>query len=1137
MTWGMAAALLAFGVSPAPDGPPRAEAPKTSAVPFFLDVPADRETFWNRLLRPDFVVVDGAEFQGLRDREAAKPPGGTRPPIILSVAAAGRVDGDWARLSIAFGIVVERDGPAWATVRLDGLTLARASVGGKDIPARVGEDRAWQVELPGRGEHLATIEVLAPVRGAADSRRLDLAIPPAASTRIDLDVPRDVLTASTAANEPMAVAHPGGSDGPASRISARLNPRAKLELVWRERANPAVLLPTLLAVQGEIALEVERGFLRTRSQWIVSAVRGSVDRISFRAGPGEEVLDVEVDDEPAVFEGRAEAGRLVVLIPLDEPLRPDRPRRLRVTARRAMASIDATRVTFQGYPFDEAKVQTGVLAISRAGPLFPVPTAGRGLRRIDARTELPERLRARPDILMAFEFTAQPFELGLQIEPEPPLVRIDSRATVTLEPQSARVDSRFDCRVTQGRPFELSFLIPEGLDLESAGPPEVVESSRVVAEGPAPPPGSPPIAGARVLTIALARAAREAETFQVSLKGRAEIDAGPPVSIPLFCPREPSSGSVVVVGSRDLAIEPGDGRPSPFQVNWGAVPPGWAWPGGAAPPPEASLLWFRHDAGARDLPLRITARPLSLRHGSATTATIDRRGADVVDDIEVAVAHGAISGLDVILPPEVPDRWEVDGVDLAGRDPIGQEPDGSRRHRLRFAREVSGGFHLRFRYRLPFAEPVAQGRDGSFRLATIRPAEGTCTGRQARLASQPGLAIEAQAPGWTAEPPEPAAPAEAGPSTRRVLERADDAHAPITVIARAEVAVPLPATIVSRAWIRTLQRSDGDLETAAWFRVESRDNAVSVALPPGSRWIRARVAGAEAVANDIEVLDADRYRIRIAPGVNPGPTLVGFEYVVPAAANVGPLLPPVILGDAVVQQTCWEVQVIGTRVGVGVPAGWTDENQWYRDGVIWKRRPWKSSAEMAAWVAGADTSPATPHDLGSGESYGRHGYLFSRAGSSAPLPFRIESRFALVAICSGPVLAIGLLVLARRPPPRSLAILGLILAFLAGTFGEVSVILLVLQSASLGLILLVAAVVMQRLIARGDVPPRPAAAARMVVSPSAASSPQGEPDESTVIRASRPADAMSTADHPASDPASITRKTPIAPSTASLGPQ
>ncbi len=1103
---------------PTPPGP--AEAP----IPIFLSTPADRETFWKMLGRPDAVILDGELYRKLRQAaEAGRAAGPAVPAVVESLAATGEVAGDWATLTAEFRVALESDGPAWVPVQLDGLTLSGAREGTLDLPTRIADGRAWQVELRGKGEHVVRIGLLAPVRSTAEGRRVDLPIPPVASTRVDLVVPRTVLDASTGPNEPVAVVPVEGGSG--ARLSARLSPRSRIELSWRERADPALKLPALISAQGSIAVEIERGSIRTSGSWIVGAVRGTAGQLTIRLDAAEEVLDVDVDGKPVQVETRREGGRQAVVIPLAEPLRPGTTRGVLLNTRRPIPTGGTARVTLQGYAFDQAKIQGGAIAIARIGPLFLNPTPGRGLRRIDPRTELPEGLRTRADIALAFEFNDQPFELGLAVEPAPPRLRVESRTTVTIDPRSARLQTRLVCRASQGRVFEIQVLLPKGLDFEAAEPAEVVESAQVVPLDQK----SNAVAGVdvpRILSIVLTPQAREAqaeaEGVEIQLKGWCAIDPSAPVELPLFRPLGDSStgGRVAVVGDRNVSVElaPEGDEPSGYRADWGPPPVDWAWPG-RAPGADTGLLWLRSESAPETLPLRVTIRPRTIRHESTLTALVDRRGADVTDEIAGEVAFGSLRRIDLLLPPEVPARWEVEGIELAGREPLGQDADGSRRYRLRLARDHLDSFRLRIRYRLPFAEAPSADRAGRLRLAPIRVLEGSSTGQKVVASAEPGVDIKVDAKGWAATAsPDPVGGPEPGPSSRIALTRVDEKAGPVVVVAGPGPRVPMPGVVVSRLWIRTVQRPDDDLEASAHFWVEARGGTMSVGLPAGSRWVRGRVGTTELGEGLVTTEGPDEYRLRFPPSLAAGPVLVAIDFIVPASATSGGWPAPRVLGDGVVQQTAWEVQLLGTRAGVGVPAGWTDENEWYWDGLIFRRRPWKSPAELALWLSGGSTRYRIAAALESGEQGGRHRYVFGRAGPPTSLAFAVFSRFTLLLLCSGPLLLAGLLVLARRPPPRIVAASLLILTFAAGSLVEPDAMISIAQSSALGAALLLIALAMSwALDRRGQA--RAEGDRAVIVGPSAIGSsmvrpPDSGSDDSTAIRP-RPMtpSAVSTADH------------------------
>ena len=234
----------------------------------------------------------------------------------------------------------------------------------------------------------------------------------------------------------------------------------------------------------------------------------------------------------------------------------------------------------------------------------------------------------------------------------------------------------------------------------------------------------------------------------------------------------------------------------------------------------------------------------------------------------------------------------------------------------------------------------------------------------------------------------------------------------------------LPRVVVSRLLLVSVQEQDGGLRTRATYRVEGRESSLIIVPPPGATLQAVRVNGA--VVDQVEPLTptgtgTGGFRVPLSiPAASPaGASVVDLDFVVPAVRGRGAWGAPRLLGDAVVQQTLWKVRTPWNRAVVGVPAGWSDENEWYWDRYLWKRRPWAAPAALAAWVglpqAGLHAEPSPKAD--------EHEYLFGRAGGPIDLPVTVASRAWLVALCSGAVLLVGgLLPRVWRPPLRWLAV-------------------------------------------------------------------------------------------------------------------
>jgi hypothetical protein len=219
----------------------------------------------------------------------------------------------------------------------------------------------------------------------------------------------------------------------------------------------------------------------------------------------------------------------------------------------------------------------------------------------------------------------------------------------------------------------------------------------------------------------------------------------------------------------------------------------------------------------------------------------------------------------------------------------------------------------------------------------------------------------------------------------------------------------------------------------------------------------------------------------------------------------------------VVLQTLWAIHVPGTQTLVGAPPGWTDENEWYWDLYVWKRRPWRSLTRLASWLTGSPAQTVNVEEVLGEDQGDSHGFLFGRSGSPAPLRPIIVSRAWIVAICSGTVLLLGFFVMFARVRFRVVWMTAAAIALLCATLVQPNVLFLVGQSAVSGVILTLLGLLIQRLIGRERLHFRPlpgtqplghSADGDLLASPMGVGS-----DDSTAVRVRRPS---STLDYVAS---------------------
>jgi hypothetical protein len=237
--------------------------------------------------------------------------------------------------------------------------------------------------------------------------------------------------------------------------------------------------------------------------------------------------------------------------------------------------------------------------------------------------------------------------------------------------------------------------------------------------------------------------------------------------------------------------------------------------------------------------------------------------------------------------------------------------------------------------------------------------------------------------------------------------------------------------------------------------------------------------------------------------------LLDIEYQAGGGTSGRNWSPPELRGGAVVLQSLWEVQAPWNQAVVGVPPGWSDENQWYWDVYVWKRRPRKSFGKLLGWLSGSATTPGLLDDPMGDTQDESHAYLFGRPGPPLAMRPFVASRPWLVAVCSGTVLAMGFWLMFAKPRPRFLGPAAAAAAIMAAAFVHPSVLLLALQSSLSGVLLALLGLAIRRYVegSRGAAaPPGPAVgpggSGLSDIPPSAVGS-----DDSTAVR-HRPSSTM-----------------------------
>jgi hypothetical protein len=1079
-------------------------------APWFIILknPDDLAAFWQSIERPDLMVIkaDQLPLQVGRDGLAEGRVRSARS-VVESVRLRGQITEDFGNLKVDLSIVVKGAESIWVPIGLGQQSLLGAREQSLELSLQRVEPAEWQVKLEGDGEHHIEVELRAPLSVVPARKSLSLAIPEAASTSVELVFSHGESDVVVGANEVLVQPDPAG--GKETHLTVHLSPRSRLDLSWTPDAGTGARNPPLLTAKSEIAIDIDDEQMRARTSWAIRSIRGTTRSLEMQVDADDEVTELQIDDQSAEagIERVLGSGKLVIRLP--DPLRTGVVKRLVMKTRRSFAKTGSRRISFAGYPLVGAREQSGYIGITQSANLFVNAPTSQGLRAVDT-DKLPENLRTRPSTSLAFEFLDQPFMLELVVEPSPPLVKADLKTLFRIGSDRVRSETTIDLDWVRGQLSELELGVAPGLQVISVGPPEIVESSHLSDENQAPGPAGPN-APARRLTIRLTPLGRDPDRVSVVLTGQQQFVGEGKVKLGLFTPVQAASVTALyaLVADRGLALTLDDetGRiriSSESSMEKIGPKAGWPWRslrGEQIPRP----LLLADDGLSPFLPITIARHSRTIGQETLLSAQVSRRWVDLVERATFTVRFGSVSSLDICVPASIADRWELLDKELVDREDLGREPDGACKYRLTFARPVVDKATVRVRYRLPLVPGLDARSEREITIPRITVKDVVQGPAKVELSLAPEIVLKETDKAWLRSSDD----GRGEPQSESALisfEEQDGGPAGRSFVFKALAleGVSLPSFVVPRLLLKTVSVGDDTITTSARYWVESHGLDFPFALPDGARWIGARVDGRLAEHVDYDPSQGS-YRLRLPADVGSRPVLIELEYQSSAQVVRSKWAAPRLLDGGAVLQTLWEVRVPKSSVLLGLPRGWSDENQWYWSGYMWKRRPWQNLAGMNDWLLGAGAPARGGDDIDRLNLDHSDRYVFSRSGRPVVLGVWVVPRSWLVAICSGVTLLVGFLAIFSRVRFRTAWLVIAVIGLLAAVLVQPSVTVILLESAVIGAILILSGLLIESHIVRSrsrsiSVLGGALSATRPATDSSLVRSPGVGSDDSTAIR-------------------------------------
>jgi len=719
--------------------------------------------------------------------------------------------------------------------------------------------------------------------------------------------------------------------------------------------------------------------------------------------------------------------------------------RIRMIGVRSLKNDKSLRESLRGIEFPQADRQTGWLTIRTDLNMHAECTPHHGLSEPSSRLGLPRSLQGEsPAPSFAYRTRDSSFELGIHVETMKPWVWVDSRNTVRISPTAITNELWLDYQTQRPRPRELQLDLPVNWTLDSIGPDSIIEST-TVSDSNAGDPQAPR------LIVKLKEQATEGTRFSIHAVCRWSGPKIGDIMLPWVRPKEAVSwtGTCSVYATTDLQvtpmldetlvrlIEPSEDRQSSTSQPFGSD--------------YAFRFTVRHVQPPSNLHLAVQSEPLRTRTNHEVEIYVDRGNATVLDQVQISIDQGIVQELDLEIPDEVKDHWDIEGLDISHREVITSTSSGPRT-RLYLVHPQRDRIRFRIRSRWPVPR-LGPGESARLNIQPIIVQGMANASERIALGSTNGLEIQPQGDHWTFRGDDD----ESLASDRNLpFQRVSDGPElrPISLQVRPASVLRLPEVLISRLWLTSYQLSDGSIGVDLHGFIEHHKGELPIQLPPGSEWRTVRIG--ESVG-ELAVSDptSGNHMITLPRSESLKGVVIQLSYRVPPSPARDDRWLPGFPRQVETLDVAWDVRLPSTQAVLGVPKGWENASHWYWAGYRFRRKPDRDPAQLLNWVENGTTAwnDRAVETAGSTALDPSNRVLFHVTGNVAGADIQFVNLIGLITISSTAILLTSIIAfLSGVPLTVYLLVMGLF-STLAIAFGPTIAVLQILQAGIPGLVL------------------------------------------------------------------------------------
>lgn len=489
------------------------------------------------------------------------------------------------------------------------------------------------------------------------------------------------------------------------------------------------------------------------------------------------------------------------------------------------------------------------------------------------------------------------------------------------------------------------------------------------------------------------------------------------------------------------------------------------------------------ESSSSDLEFRatVTTHAQTVAVSSHATLTLSGNLIDVEQRLRYSVNYEELDRLRILVPGAVtPKEFRLagdDGISAALTAEVGGlEIDGVRQIRVNLPQPVLGKFAVICTYSVPVDAAFIESGVGQSEVALLQPADVQGESTRVELRSPGNVGVLVTGEQWDQELTLSSAPTWVASGMLRNVGLSLEA-------------APERATqnfVVRRSLIRSRFQNGGSVRTTCVSLIDGDISFLTVTLPAETDRSSLRVwwDGKLAAADNLLISSKDdeliEIRLLLDEQMRRREHSLTFEFDVNQAGRFGSIndlsaTAPSFADDVWIADTLWELILPVDQHLLVYPSNYTPAFSWQRQGFAWNRRPIGGSVSLSDWLL-VDADPELTVELRnqllelrlaplSGPAYG-NSYHFSSFGHQRELRIQSMSQPAVILAGAGLALAFGLTLL-RIPATRHVLTI-LVVGFglsLAGLW-HLEAVQLLLQPAVFGLVLAIAASVIESRVKR-----------------------------------------------------------------------